>query len=56
MEKSPGRPQNYTEGKKHLNMTLTPTAIEWLIKMQILLEAKSKSDVIELLARQQPKD
>lgn len=45
------RPTRYDEKKKSRNLSLTPTAVVWLLKETARLDAKNISDTIERLAR-----
>lgn len=46
------RKKIYSESKRRFTMTLTETAINWLQKKQMEMQAGSLSDVIERMARE----
>jgi uncharacterized protein (DUF1778 family) len=48
-----GRKKIYSESKSKLNLSLTETAIKWLEAKQAQLTARSLSDAIERMAREQ---
>lgn len=48
-----GRKKIYSEDKRRIDLTLTETAIQWLRTKQVELTARSLSDAIERMAREE---
>ena len=47
------RPRDYQEPKRRLEVSITKTALDWLETQKEALDAKSISDTVERLARQE---